>query len=449
MTTINLLNWMGQSTLFLGVCWLFYRLVLYRERSFQFNRGILLLAPLLAATLPLLPLNWFNSATALPTLPTTWLPATWLPEVRVGGVPAAAAPLPWSWLGLMYAGGVLVSLLHPVRGLGQLWWMSRGLPRQPQSGYTLRLTGGRLPISSFGRNVYWDETAPLTPAEAAQVLRHEVAHVQQGHSADCLWLNCWQAVLWFNPFVYLHGRALRLTHEYLADAAAAYPAAAPTVYSALLARLAVAQFAAAPPPAHSFSTSQTLNRIAMLSSRTPVRRWKQWLVLPLLSLLVGTAACEKAEPLTPPSAPAAQETPAPAPGKERVYGFAERMPEYAGGLQQLMRDLGAQIKYPTAARQAHVEGKVYVHFTIDSQGQMRDIHVQKGVRTSPDKQWMADEMNQAALLAVRNLPGRWTAGSQNKRPVSVGCTVPVSFALPWQAAKLGLFPALNPSDKNC
>jgi TonB family protein len=107
--------------------------------------------------------------------------------------------------------------------------------------------------------------------------------VQQRHTADVLWLEAWRAVLWPNPFAHLLLPALRLTHELLADAAAA-PATGDAAYPTLLARLAARQLGA---PSHSallqpFTFSFTLTRIAMLQNQNPVRRWKQWLVLPAL-----------------------------------------------------------------------------------------------------------------------------------------------------------------------
>ena len=100
-------------------------------------------------------------------------------------------------------------------------------PARPHAGYTLAETHGRLPTSSFGRVVFWDETLALSPAEARQVLRHELAHVRQGHTYDRLLLELLRAALWFNPFVHLCGRALALTHEYLADEAALHDDASP------------------------------------------------------------------------------------------------------------------------------------------------------------------------------------------------------------------------------
>jgi TonB family protein len=125
--------------------------------------------------------------------------------------------------------------------------------------------------------------------------------VQQRHTSDVLWLEAWRAVLWPNPFAHLLLPALRLTHELLADAAAA-PATGAAAYPTLLARLAARQLGA---PAYSpllqpFTFSFTLTRIAMLQNQNPVRRWKQWLVLPALGGLF-LAACQDA---VAPDAPA-------------------------------------------------------------------------------------------------------------------------------------------------
>lgn len=433
MTTVSLLSWMLQSTLLLGACWLFYRLLLRAEPAFQFNRGLLLLAPLLALALPLLPLpaGWLSAAGGAAG---GLLPAFRLPEVSVrpGNSPLLSTSLPWAVL--LYGAGVLLSLLGQARHLLRLWRRTRHLPRQPAAGYVLRPTGGQLPTSSFGRQVFWDDTAPLSPPEAAQVLAHELTHVRQGHSADRLWLGFWQALLWFNPFVYLHARALVLTHEFLADAAAlpgSKTGAAPRAYGALLARQALAHLVPAPALTHSFSNSQTLTRIAMLNHQMPARRWKQWLALPLLGLLLGVAACEKATDLggpPPPPPPAVVAPPPPPPPPMMVLDQADEMPEYAGGMERLMQDLGTCVKYPEAAAQARVEGKVLVEFVVGIDGLLQNPGVKKTI-TTPHTPALERALEAAALQAVTSLPGRWTPGRQDGKPVPVRYILPITFAL--------------------
>lgn len=299
-------GWLAGTLLPLGAIWLLFRMVLRRERCFGYNRTLLLLAPVVAVVLPLLPrptvTGWLAPASAPPV--TMQVVAQAAPSV-----PLAPAPVwqPSQWLVYGYLLGVLVSLGCLAYRYGRLRHATRHLPREHRPGYVLAYTGGRLPTSSFGRTIFWDDTADLTPAEATSVLAHELVHVRQGHSGEVLWLEVWRALLWFNPFAHLLLPALRLTHELLADweamlqVASPADALAPAPYPTLLARLAVRRVAG---PGYSslvqsFAFSFTLTRIAMLHNQVPVRRWKQWLALPLVGGLFFAASQVVAAQTTP------------------------------------------------------------------------------------------------------------------------------------------------------
>jgi TonB family protein len=325
------LTWLASTLPPLGALWLLYRLALRGERCYGYNRILLLLAPLVAALWPLLPRPalplWLNSATTV--APSTGV-SVLLPAVQVGQAtgPEELAWSVWSVLALLYLAGVGVGLGRLAWQVARLHRLARRLPRTARAGYVLADTRGALPTSSFGRVVFWDDTVALAPAEAAVVLAHEVAHVRQHHTLDRLWLEVWRIVLWPNPFAHLLLPAQRLTHELLADreaSAAAGSADAATPYPTLMARLAARQLGGT---AYSsllqpFTFSFTLTRIAMLQNQMPVRRWKQWLALPVLGglfLVAGRAA--NAQPV-PVSKPALSE----AAKKARDEGFIRRLRE--------------------------------------------------------------------------------------------------------------------------
>lgn len=457
MNPISLLNWLLLGTALLGAWWACYRLALRPERSFGYNRAFLVLGPLLAAGLPLLPLawpaGWWGTGPAgLPGVVAALLPTV---QISAPGSSAAAATGPgWqSWLLAVYLAGAGIMLLRLAAELGRLWWQARGLPRTAAAGYTRIETHGRLPTSSFGRVVFWDETLPLSPAEARQVLAHELAHVRQHHTADRLLLELLRAALWFNPFVHLCARALALTHEYLADAAALLESAAPipslsTSYSQLLARQVASRLGFSVPLAHSFSHSQTLSRIAMIQKTHPIRRWKQWLALPLLGVLLVAVACEKAAPpavtpaektpaeisqynsqhqpngfydgdIPPPPPPTISNTPAPA-ADPNVYTYAEQMPQLPGGgnAQAIMQYLQSHIKYSEALAANPQAGIVFASFTVTKAGNVSDAKIVKGLSPAYDA---------AVLQAVQSLP-RFIPGKQDGQVVAVSFTVPVRFA---------------------
>ena len=50
------------------------------------------------------------------------------------------------------------------------------------------------------------------------ILEHERAHVNQYHWVDLLLVELAFMALWFNPLMMLYRRAIKLQHEYLADA---------------------------------------------------------------------------------------------------------------------------------------------------------------------------------------------------------------------------------------
>ncbi|WP_233635824.1 TonB family protein [Hymenobacter setariae] len=484
MSIFSLLIWLVGTLLPLGALWLVYRLALRGERCFGYNRAFLLLAPLLAAALPLLPRPalplWLNSSTVAVATSKTGVAAVLLPVVQTEPVAASSAGWSaWEWLGAVYLAGVALGLGRLAWQVGRLWWLARRLPREVRSSYVLAYTGGQLPVSSFGRVVFWDETAHLLPAEAAAVLTHELAHVQQRHTFDVLWLEAWRAVLWPNPFAHLLLPALRLTHELLADRAAAGGASQEMVYPTLLARLAAQQLSGV---AYStllqpFTFSFTLTRIAMLQNQVPVRRWKQWLVLPALGGLfflgshaalaqggpVPSAAQQKAwqddiarktriaeredsirtggkyEPgttqqvniiygnkpgeavVTVTRVPVRPAPPQPTTsGGKKVFTYVEQMPQLPGGGGQaaIVNTIRQNVEYPKSMTKGNTpKGKVFAQFTVNEKGEVRETKIVKGLNPALDN---------AVLASIQQLP-RFEPGRQDGKPVAVSFTVPVTF----------------------
>lgn len=53
--------------------------------------------------------------------------------------------------------------------------------------------------------------------EIEEIMMHELTHCQQLHSIDIIFAELFCVVFWFNPFVWLLKREVRLNLEYLAD----------------------------------------------------------------------------------------------------------------------------------------------------------------------------------------------------------------------------------------
>ncbi|WP_261990433.1 energy transducer TonB [Hymenobacter sp. BT188] len=103
----------------------------------------------------------------------------------------------------------------------------------------------------------------------------------------------------------------------------------------------------------------------------------------------------------------------------KVYTYVEQMPQFPGGNDAIVGAIQKAIKYPALALRNQVEGKVFVNFTVNPQGEVTDVKITKGIGAGCDEE---------TVRAVKTLP-RFAPGKQNGRAVSVSFTVPVTFAI--------------------
>ena len=86
---------------------------------------------------------------------------------------------------------------------------------------------------------------------------------------------------------------------------------------------------------------------------------------------------------------------------------------------QPKRGMGISPVYPEIAKEAGIEGTVYIQFFIDKQGNVTEAYVQKGVPNTG--------LDEAALSAVKK--SKWKPARQREKKVGVWQTVPVRFEL--------------------
>lgn len=104
---------------------------------------------------------------------------------------------------------------------------------------------------------------------------------------------------------------------------------------------------------------------------------------------------------------------------EKVYKEADVMPEFPGGMQEMMNYMGSSIKYPEAAEAEGLEGKVFVQFVVDSEGKVGQIEVVKGVR---------DDLDSEAVRVISEMPD-WTPGQKDGKTVNVQLVLPIAYRL--------------------
>lgn len=102
-----------------------------------------------------------------------------------------------------------------------------------------------------------------------------------------------------------------------------------------------------------------------------------------------------------------------------AFDVVEKMPEYPGGIEGLMKFLSENVRYPEAASKAGIQGRVLVNFIVEKDGRISNIHVINKVN---------DYLDAEAIRVVGVMP-KWTPGMHEGKPVRVKYTVPISFRL--------------------
>ncbi len=102
-----------------------------------------------------------------------------------------------------------------------------------------------------------------------------------------------------------------------------------------------------------------------------------------------------------------------------IYGIVEKMAEYIGGKEALIRDIKNNLVYPQKAKEEMIEGRVFVKLIVKRDSSTCNHEIVRGV--NPD-------LDQAALQTVKKL-GRWEPAKINGKSVNSYFTLPVTFRL--------------------
>ena len=106
--------------------------------------------------------------------------------------------------------------------------------------------------------------------------------------------------------------------------------------------------------------------------------------------------------------------------EEDVLSEAEVMPDFSGGIGELMRYLGENIKYPSKAIEQQWEGRSICQFVVEKDGSISNAQIVM----SSGYQLLDVE----AMRVILNMPN-WSSGKQNGDSVRVKFTLPIVFKL--------------------
>ncbi|MDR0830851.1 MAG: energy transducer TonB [Prevotellaceae bacterium] len=105
----------------------------------------------------------------------------------------------------------------------------------------------------------------------------------------------------------------------------------------------------------------------------------------------------------------------------QIYYFVEQMPYFIGGETALFNFLTNNLRYPLAAQEAGVQGRVTVRFVVTKTGEIdkNRIEIVKGLHPACDRE---------VIRLIHSMP-KWQAGKQNGVSAAVWYTLPITFRL--------------------
>lgn len=438
--------------------WLLYYIFLSKETFHQWNRIYLLSVIALGIILPFIEIN--TPIANMPSFLLSELVVTanaFEPNVNPIIITAIEG---WSWWEgsyILYGIGVLISCSFFFKEIIHLYQLKRKSFTETHSEYTWIQANIPSPFSFFNF-LFWKERPDPQNTTHQYILRHELAHIRQGHSFDKLFLQILSILLWWHPMVYIFKHFLSQLHEYLADEAAILKGNKKQYGQLLL--------SFSKPKTITFPLSNTLiqspikSRILMLLQPiSPLQnRWKYLLISPLMAFVFFACQPEN-ESITKEKIPAEINsykndewshlekdyltdtiitfdaktyTETVQVVKTPFYKEVDQMPVFGDcpglsgeelkrcGDNALLQFIYNNIKYPEAARKAEIEGTALARFVVQSDGYLRDIKIVRSVSPEID----------AEVLRVINSSPKWQhAGMKDGKQVNVQFNLPIKFKL--------------------
>jgi len=105
--------------------------------------------------------------------------------------------------------------------------------------------------------------------------------------------------------------------------------------------------------------------------------------------------------------------------EEEIFIIVEQTPEYPGGDEARLNFLRNNIKYPQMAREAGIQGTVYVGFVVEKDGSVTQVKIMRGIGGGCDEE----------AIRVTKLMPKWKAGKQRGKEVRVSYNMPIKFTL--------------------
>ena len=319
----------------------------------------------------------------------------------------------YRFITIVYIMGVIVLAIYFIIKLTQLLTkITLCKPIEIEGQKISMLEGCQTPFSFFNR-IFIDPTNH-TPEELNEILKHERTHVNQWHSIDVLIYEFVCIFCWFNPLAWLIKLESRINLEYLADNSVILSGCDTKHYQLCILQLSYSKAIAS--LTNNFNLSPLKKRISMMNRQKTQRTGllKYILFVPLiLGLVYGNSlnANEYAKGII------SLETNSQQSGE--VCLNPETMPEYPGGENALYKYLLDNAKYPVAAQEKGITGRIKCNFVIKKTGEIDNITIEKSIDPALDNE----------IIRIIKGMSKWTPGKDKGESVNVQYSLSFVFCL--------------------
>lgn len=196
---------------------------------------------------------------------------------------------PFDWANLAWMVYLIGASLFGLKffiNLGRIFLKIGHNPKSRGNGIVHVLLREKISPHTFFRYIFFNKRAFESREIPASVSIHEEAHARQLHTLDILIIELLQVLFWFNPFVHLMGRSIKLNHEFLADQAVIESGNSTNEYQQTL--LAFSGPSSINPMANAMNYSSIKKRLKLMKTQTSRRQsvMRTSLVIPLLALVL-------------------------------------------------------------------------------------------------------------------------------------------------------------------
>lgn len=137
--------------------------------------------------------------------------------VEVGSTPEVDAFNWWQYVLIIYVSISAILLFRYILNISKLVKSIRQNSKMEYGSYFIVLTQKNESAYSFLKYIFLDKNSYENGHVNQEIIEHEIAHLNQKHTYDLLFIELIRVLLWVNPLWAFYKKALQLNHEFSAD----------------------------------------------------------------------------------------------------------------------------------------------------------------------------------------------------------------------------------------